>query len=314
MLVASELRKSYAGNEVVSGVTLRAEPGEIVGLLGPNGAGKTTTLSMICGLTTPSAGQVTVAGMPMGDGACPAKQRIGLVPQDLALYDELPARMNLETFGALYGLDRATVRARANAALELVGLADRAGEKVSKFSGGMKRRLNIACALLHDPDIVLCDEPTVGVDPQSRNAIFDNLEALRAKGKAIVYTTHYMEEAERLCDRLVIMDHGKVIADDTLAGLYRMLPASQSLTIELAEAENADAKAVDLDALEQVSGVKTAEQENGRLKVGLDDLGAVSPAVISALTARGHRIQSVSSGRASLESLFLNLTGRALRD
>ena len=307
MLEAKDLHKSYAGSPAVAGVSLQVTPGEIVGLLGPNGAGKTTTLSMICGLTTPDSGSVTVGGLPMGVGACPAKQRIGLVPQDLALYDDLPARMNLETFGALYGLDRATLRTRANQALELVGLSDRAGDKVSKFSGGMKRRLNIACALLHNPDIVLCDEPTVGVDPQSRNAIFDNLEALRAQGKAVLYTTHYMEEAERLCDRIVIMDHGRVIASDTLEGLYRMLPAAQSMTFEL------DGKA-DLDALLRIPGVKKAEQTNGTLTVGLDDLGDVAPAVVAALAAAGRRIQRVSSGRASLESLFLNLTGRELRD
>ncbi len=305
MLEAKALRKSYGGQEVVSGVSLQVNPGEIVGLLGPNGAGKTTTLSMICGLTTPDSGEVSVGGAAMGDGAAPAKRRIGLVPQDLALYDELPARMNLETFGALYGLDRATVRTRADAALELVGLSDRAKDKVSKFSGGMKRRLNIACALLHDPDVVLCDEPTVCVDPQSRNAIFDNLEALRARGKAVVYTTHYMEEAERLCDRVVIMDHGKVIASDTLEGLYRMLPSAQELIVEL------EGKA-DLAALQAIPGVRKAEQNNGRLTVGLDELGATAPAVISALA--GLRIQRVSSGRASLESLFLNLTGRELRD
>jgi len=307
MLEAKDLHKSYAGSPAVAGVSLQVTPGEIVGLLGPNGAGKTTTLSMICGLTTPDSGSVTVGGLPMGVGACPAKQRIGLVPQDLALYDDLPARMNLETFGALYGLDRATLRTRADQALELVGLSDRAGDKVSKFSGGMKRRLNIACALLHNPDIVLCDEPTVGVDPQSRNAIFDNLEALRAQGKAVLYTTHYMEEAERLCDRIVIMDHGRVIASDTLEGLYRMLPAAQSMTFEL------DGKA-DLDALLRIPGVKKAEQTNGTLTVGLDDLGDVAPAVVAALAAAGRRIQRVSSGRASLESLFLNLTGRELRD
>lgn len=307
MLSAQNLRKSYASREVVSGVSLAVHPGEVVGLLGPNGAGKTTTISMICGLTPPDQGSVSIDGLAVGDGASEAKRRIGLVPQDLALYEQLSARMNLETFGALYGLSGTLLKARTDAALELVGLADRAREKVANFSGGMKRRLNIACALVHDPDILLFDEPTVGVDPQSRNAIFDNLETLKARGKAIVYTTHYMEEAERLCDRVVIMDHGKVIADDTLAGLYKMLPAAQSLEIEL------DGK-VDIAALLREPGIKKAEQPNGRLTVGVDDLTATSAPVLSWLASHGHRINRVSSGRATLETLFLTLTGRQLRD
>ena len=225
MLVARDLWKSYGAKAAVSGVSIEAKAGEIVGLLGPNGAGKSTTVAMICGLARPDRGDVAIDGAPMGEDASPVKRRVGLVPQDISLFEDLSAQRNLELFGALYGQKGEGLKARAAAALELVGLADRAREKPATFSGGMKRRLNIACALVHDPDILVLDEPTVGVDPQSRNAIFDNLETLRGRGKALVYTTHYMEEAERLCDRVMIMDHGKVVANGTLAELRTMAPA-----------------------------------------------------------------------------------------
>ena len=203
----------------VNGVSFTLERGQLLGLLGPNGAGKTTTVSMIAGLATPDQGSITIGGARLSGDTDPAKRRIGLVPQDLALYDELSARANLQLFGALYGLSSSALKDAIARTLTLVGLADRASDKVKTFSGGMKRRLNLAAGLLHDPDILLLDEPTVGVDPQSRNAIFDNLEQLKANGKALLYTTHYMEEAERLADRIVVMDHGRVLADDTLSGL-----------------------------------------------------------------------------------------------
>jgi ABC-2 type transport system ATP-binding protein len=203
---------------------------------------------MIAALVTPDRGEVLVAGQRLRGDTDPSKRRIGLVPQDLALYDELSARNNLRFFGALYDLNGAALDHAIAAVLELVELSDRARDLVKTFSGGMKRRLNLAAGLLHDPDILLLDEPTVGVDPQSRNAIFDNLEGLKGRGKALLYTTHYMEEAERLADRIVVIDHGKVIADDTLDGLHARVPAT------------------------------------------------------------------VGGGRATLETVFLTLTGRSLRD
>jgi ABC-2 type transport system ATP-binding protein len=221
MLEAINLRKSFGTLVAVDDVSLRIAKGETVGLLGPNGAGKTTTVSMLCGLTTPDRGTVGIDGRTLSGDTDPGKRKIGLVPQDLALYDELSARDNLRFFGALYGLAGADLERALTSVLATVGLAERAKDRVKVFSGGMKRRLNLAAGLLHDPDILLLDEPTVGVDPQSRNAIFDNLEALKSRGKALLYTTHYMEEAQRLADRIVIMDHGKVIADDTVAGLTR---------------------------------------------------------------------------------------------
>jgi len=247
MLEIRHLRKSFGPLVAVDDVSFAVERGRLVGLLGPNGAGKTTTVSMIAGLLTPDRGDVLVGGARLAGDTDPKKRRIGLVPQDLALYDEMSARANLRFFGALYGLSGAALDKAIASALDLVGLADRIHDRVSTYSGGMKRRLNLAAGLLHDPDILLLDEPTVGVDPQSRNAIFDNLELLKSRGKALLYTTHYMEEVERLADRIVVVDHGRVIADDTLAGLQS-------------------------------------------------------------------RVAGVGGGRATLETVFLTLTGRSLRD
>ncbi len=247
MLDIKNLRKSFGSLVAVDDVSFSLAKGQLVGLLGPNGAGKTTTVSMIAGLVTPDRGEVLIAGHRLAGDTDPAKRRIGLVPQDLALYDELSARDNLRFFGALYSLTGRALDEAIAKALELVELADRARDRVKTFSGGMKRRLNLAAGLLHDPDILLLDEPTVGVDPQSRNAIFENLETLKSRGKGLIYTTHYMEEVERLADRIVVMDHGKVIAEDTLDGLQS-------------------------------------------------------------------RVAGVGGGKATLESVFLTLTGRSLRD
>jgi ABC-2 type transport system ATP-binding protein len=265
---------------------------------------------MLCGLVKPDAGIVSIDGHALAGDRDPAKQRIGLVPQDVALYDELTASDNLRFFGALYGLHGPALERTMTDALTFMGLADRARDRVHTYSGGMKRRLNIAASLLHDPAILLLDEPTVGVDPQSRTSIFDTLESLRAKGKALLYTTHYMEEAERLCDRIVIVDHGKVIANDTLAGLYRLLPALNRLVIEL-DGEAADGLA---DALGRVPNVRSTAVHDRRLTVDVDDLSAGSAAVLGFLAARRVPIAHVASERGNLETVFLSLTGRTLRD
>ena len=277
VLAADRLRKSYGAQVAVADVSFEVSAGEILGLLGPNGAGKSTTVGMIAGLLKPDTGEVRIHGAPLAGDTDPTKRKIGLVPQDLALFDELPARENLRFFGSLYGMGGASLDTAITSGLDFVGLGDRARDKVKTFSGGMKRRLNLAAGLLHDPEIVLLDEPTVGIDPQSRNAIFDNLEALRARGKALVYTTHYMEEVERLCERIVIVDHGRVIAADTVKGLYGRLPPSRRLTVELVEAPT-DAT---LAALRAVPGVGA-----------IDGAGA----------------------RGDLETVFLALTGRTLRE
>ncbi|HMH52943.1 MAG TPA: ABC transporter ATP-binding protein [Candidatus Acidoferrum sp.] len=229
MLVARNLGKTFGRIAAVDGVSLKLAPGELLGLLGPNGAGKSTTVALLAGLLRPDRGEVLVDDHRLVGDADPVKRRIGLVPQEVALYDELTARDNLRFFGGLYGFRGAVLERVIASGLELVGLADRARDRVATYSGGMKRRLNLAAGLLHDPDILLLDEPTVGVDPQSRHAIFENLQALKRRGKAILYTTHYMEEAERLSDRIVVMDHGQVIAADTLAGLQRDHPGARDL-------------------------------------------------------------------------------------
>jgi ABC-2 type transport system ATP-binding protein len=216
MLRVENLTKRYGQRVAVNAISFSIDQGETVGLLGPNGAGKTTAIAMISGIARPDGGDVTLGGLSIKQNAIALKRRVGLVPQDLALYDELSAWSNLQLFGGLHGLGAAQLRPRAEAALSLVGLTDRSKDRVGTFSGGMKRRLNIAAALLHDPDLILLDEPTVGVDPQSRNAIFENLEELKRRGKTLLYTTHYMEEAERLCDRVLILDHGRILADDTV--------------------------------------------------------------------------------------------------
>lgn len=313
MLEAQELHKTYGERAVVAGMSIRLVPGQIVGLLGPNGAGKSTTVSMLSALVAPTRGGLRLDGQALdtasAGGQAMLKRRLGLVPQDLAIYEDLSATHNLRLFGALYGLTGARLDTRVAAALELVGLADRALDRPSTFSGGMKRRLNIACALVHDPDILLFDEPTVGVDPQSRNAIFDNLEALRRSGKALLYTTHYMEEAERLCDRVVIMDHGRQVAEGTVDALVRSLPVQAMLDLGLDSA----APAATLDALRQQPGVTQVDATATGLRVSLVDL-AHAGAVLEHLARTGSTLRSVHSQRAGLEDVFLALTGRQLRD
>jgi len=309
MLEARSLSKRYGAIVAADRVSFTAGPGEMLGLLGPNGAGKTTTVSMVAGLLEPDAGEVLIDGRRCASDTDPVKRTVGLVTQDLALIEELPALDNLLFFAALYDLDRASARRAAEEALAFVGLTDRARDKVAAFSGGMKRRLNLAAALLHDPAIVLLDEPTVGVDPQSRNAIFENLEALKRRGKTLVYTTHYMEEAERLCDRIVVIDHGRVIADDSLKGLYRLMPASNLVVIELE-----DGASPDLDGLRSVRGVTSADSTGGMLKVGVTSLAPTTASVLQWLADHGHPYRHVVTERADLETVFLALTGRTLRD
>lgn len=303
------LMKRYGALQAVDGITFSVSRGETLGLLGPNGAGKTTTVSMIAGILKPDSGEIRLEGHALRGDTDPVKHRIGLVPQELALFEQLSARGNLETFGGLYGLSGSGLKRAVAAQLELVGLADRAAEPVSTFSGGMKRRLNLAAALLHEPKLLILDEPTVGVDPQSRNALFDNLETLKKAGLTLIYTSHYMEEVERLCDRIVIMDHGRVLKDNTLAELHRELPVANVLKIECIGALEPW-----LAELQQVDGVLSLERENGALSIGLGELGAGSAAVLTWLHQRGIVINHVSSERASLETIFLNLTGRSLRD
>jgi ABC-2 type transport system ATP-binding protein len=309
-LVADRLQKKFGATTAVAEVTFAAAPGEVLGLLGPNGAGKSTTISMLAGLMRPDGGSVHIDGIPLGTGADPTKRRLGLVTQEIALIDELPARMNLEFFGGLYGLTGRLLAGRIAAALELTSLGDRAADVPKEFSGGMRRRLNIACALLHEPQILLLDEPTVGVDPQSRNAIFDTIEALAGAGRTMVYTTHYMEEVERLCDRVVIIDHGRVLADDTLTGLLAGAPVSNTLTLKYDVSPDGAA----LEEIKNLPGVIRVDLAGPELSVSATDLGTAAPRVLERLAARGFSCQELTSRRANLEDVFLALTGRTLRD
>ena len=311
-LKVTGLSKSFAGRLAVDGVSFTVAAGQTLGLIGPNGAGKSTTVSMLCGLLKPDRGEILLDGQPVSHGNSAAKHKIGLVPQELAIYDDLAARENLKLFGALYGLSGDLLKQRCQAALELVALSDRAGDKPSTFSGGMKRRLNIAAALLHDPQLLILDEPTVGVDPQSRNAIFDSLETLKRQGRSLIYTSHYMEEVERLADHIVIIDHGKVIANETPEELYRRLPSQAALSIELGDIE-AMALATLLEGIKARPGVGTVHSNGSNLRIAL---GAADEALtmLEWLTAQGCRPRHFATARTDLEEIFLTLTGHSLRD
>jgi ABC-2 type transport system ATP-binding protein len=310
MLSLANLSKRFGDRMAVNDVSFEVTKGQTLGLLGPNGAGKTTTLSIMSGLLQPDGGTVTFDGRAVRPGDGFFKRRVGLVPQDLALYEELTAWQNLELFAGLYRLDAATFRERAADALTLVELNERRHHKVSTFSGGMKRRLNIAAALLHDPELLLLDEPTVGVDPQSRNAIFENLTELKRRGKTLVYTTHYMEEAERLCDRIVIIDHGQVIANDTVHGLYRRLPPSQTILLQI----DAPVDAQIIATLTQLPLVSAAVAVPQGLQIESTDFSFCLGPALSVLSGAGIRVAAVQAGGANLEDVFIHLTGHALRD
>lgn len=296
MIHAAGLRKSFGALVAVADVSFDVHAGEIFGLLGPNGAGKTTTIHMLCGLLRPDAGAITIAGQS-DPTRSDVRARIGIAPQSLSLYDQLTAEENLRFFGRLYGLGGAALQQRIERALEFVELADRRRSRVRTFSGGMKRRLNLACALVHDPRVILLDEPTVGVDPQSRNHLFQRIEQLRAEGRTILYTTHYMEEAQRLCDRVAIIDHGKLLAIDTVDAL---ITAHGGRSLILAEFERPPA---DLGTLPgRLDGLHW-RMESER---PLEDVGR--------LVGGGAALRTLNVTRPDLESVFLNLTGRSLRD
>jgi ABC-2 type transport system ATP-binding protein len=294
------LGKDYGERAAVKSVDLAVERGEILGLLGPNGAGKTTTISMACGVITPSRGTVTIAGVPLSDRR--AKAGLGLVPQDLALYEDLTGAQNLSYFGSLYGLRGAPLAERVAWALDVVGLADRAKDRVKRYSGGMQRRLNIAAGLLHKPELLILDEPTVGVDPQSRNHIFETVRALRAGGMTVIYTSHYMEEVEALCDRVAIMDAGAIISLGTVAELVAA-HAGKGVEVEVAG---------DVDAAARAAEQHGAVARDGN-KLRVEPSGGLAP-VIAAIEATGAKIARIESRQANLETAFLALTGRALRD
>ena len=309
LLVCTDLHKRYKDITAVDGVSFHIDRAETYGLLGPNGAGKTTTISMVCGLLERDGGSVSVAGLPMAIETTEAKALIGYVPQDLAIYPDLSARENLRFFGKLQRLTGRRLDERVTAVLELTGLTERADDRTDAYSGGMKRRLNIGIGLLHEPQLLVLDEPTVGVDPQSRNAILEAVDELRQGGMAILYTTHYMEEAERLCDRIGIIDGGHILAEGTRRELIATVGQLDRVT--LAATGSLQAAAGALAALEEV---EAASISDGAIEVTAQGARTILPQVIATATGAGARINSVEVTEPDLEAVFLHLTGKALRD
>jgi ABC-2 type transport system ATP-binding protein len=309
MIEINGLVKRYGQRAAVDGVSFSVREGEIFGLLGPNGAGKTTTLSILSTLLEPDAGQVSIGSFDLAREAARIKPLIGYVPQELALFPTLSAWDNLAFFGRIYRLSGPVLKERINAVLDLVGLRDRAGDAVKTFSGGMQRRLNIAVGLIHQPRILFLDEPTVGVDPQSRIFIFEHVESLKAEGMTVLYTTHYMEEAERLCDRVAIMDRGQVLALDTTQNLIRLLGGGV-IYAGLA----ADAMETTLPAIQALPHVRAASLQDGRLKIETEDARPALLELIELCQTYAVPILSLEMLEPHLESVFLHLTGKRLRD
>ncbi len=309
ILVVQDLHKAYGDIQAVGGISFQIARGEIFGLLGPNGAGKTTTVSILTGLLEPDRGQISVDGISFQKMPRAVKARIGLVPQDLAIYPALSALDNLLFFGRLYGLQGKRLRERVETVLEIVHLTPRAKDPVHTFSGGMKRRLNIAVGLLHEPELLFLDEPTVGVDPQSRNAIFESVEALNRAGLTILYTTHYMEEAQRLCHRVAIMDQGQIIALDTPAALIRQW--GSGLIVAGLPEEAAEGL---IRHLEHWPAVKSVRRRDGRLYLDTLHTQEALMALLDTTNRLGLPLRSLEILEANLEAVFLHLTGKRLRD
>jgi ABC-2 type transport system ATP-binding protein len=304
-----DLRKHFGDVQAVRGVSLDVPAGEIFSLLGPNGAGKSTLISMLAGLLVPTDGDATIMGHSIRTEPESAKAALGVVPQDIALYPDLSARENLTFWGKMYGLRGAALKARVDEVLEIIGLADRQKDRIARYSGGMKRRVNIGVALLHKPPVVIMDEPTVGIDPQSRRHILDNVKELNGQGMTVLYTTHYMEEAAELSHHIAIMDMGQVIARGTHDELIRLVGEQTRIDLTL----NAEAGRV-LAAWQATDGVSRVDATDGRVTVLVDDSNRVLPRLFDAASRAGVRITSVDIREPNLEAVFLHLTGRALRD
>ncbi|HEY0641911.1 MAG TPA: ABC transporter ATP-binding protein [Nocardioides sp.] len=309
VLVVDSLVRRFGDLVAVDDVSFRIAPGETYGLLGPNGAGKTTTISMVAGLIAADAGTVTVAGMPMTPRTTEPRRHVGLVPQELAIYPDLSARENLRFFGRLQGLRGAELDRRAEEVLDLIGLTERAKDRTKEYSGGMKRRLNIGIGLLHKPTLLILDEPTVGVDPQSRNAILESVEALSVEGMAVLYTTHYMEEAERLCDRIGIIDSGRLQAEGTRQELIRLTGGVD--TIKLGGTGDLAGAA---EELRLIRGVERVDTERRSATLTVKDAPALVAQVVGTTTSYGVTLTAVEILQPDLESVFLHLTGKGLRD
>jgi ABC-2 type transport system ATP-binding protein len=311
ILTTIDLRKSFGQVEAVRGISFHVLEGEIFSLLGPNGAGKTTTISMLSGLLAPTGGTATIAGHDIGRDSLAARKIIGVVPQEIALYEELTGRQNLSFWGQMYDMGGKALKERMEEVLAIAGLSERANERVETYSGGMKRRLNIAAGLLHQPKVLFMDEPTVGIDPQSRRRILDTVKGLRDEGMTVLYTTHYMEEAEELSDRVGIIDHGRLIALGNQKELTRLVGEQESLKLHPAEGHDSAALA---QLMGDVPGVLAAGRLNGEVILTVEEAEAALPGVIAAANQAEVRIRSIDIQEPNLEAVFLHLTGRALRD
>jgi ABC-2 type transport system ATP-binding protein len=309
IIEAQSLVKRYGTAEAVKGLSFAIRQGEIFGFLGPNGAGKTTTISMLSCLMEPSAGTASVAGYDVVKASSEVKRRIGLVPQELALYDTLSACDNLDYFGRIYGLHGRDLRRRVDEVLEMVGLSERARAAVKTYSGGMKRRLNIAAGLLHHPEVLFLDEPTVGVDPQSRNAIFEHVEQMRDAGMTILYTTHYMEEAERLCNRVAIIDEGRIVALDT----PRKLIADLGEGIIHLGVANGMTDGI-LGRIRALPEVKNVARFDGKVRVEAARAQATLIRLLELFNSTDTDVTALEVLEPNLETVFLHLTGKRLRE
>jgi ABC-2 type transport system ATP-binding protein len=303
------LRKEYDGLVAVDDVSFTAEPGGIFGLLGPNGAGKSTTIGCISGLLSPTAGRVHVQGHDVAREPRAAKSRMGIVPQEIALYEDLPAEENLRFWGEAYGLRGSKLADRVRVVLETVGLLDRGGDRVETFSGGMKRRLNFGCGIVHEPEVLLLDEPTVGVDPQSRVRLLDLVREQATAGVCVLYTTHYMEEAETLCDRLAILDRGTIIAEGTMEELRGSM--GERDLVRLSGTFDPDAV---LEAGRSMADVEIVAAGSDQVALAVSGASRRLPELLAAVTATGGEVRETTVTRPSLESLFIRLTGKELRE
>lgn len=306
MLKIKQVDKHFGNINALININLEIAEGEFFGLLGPNGAGKSTLMNIIAGFLPPDSGYVEINGKTLSINDLVIRKNIGYVPQEISLYLELNALQNLKIFGSLYDLNGSELDKKIDEVLELVQLTDRKKDRVNEYSGGMKRRLNLAASLLHDPPILLCDEPTVGVDPQSRNAIFDMLNRLNQKGKTVLYTTHYMEEAERLCSRLAIIDNGKIIAGGSLLDLINILEKKETIKIQKT--------ALTLSKLPIISSIGKLTEFDFYYEMIPDESFSQHSKIYTALEEAGIPNQFIQISRASLEDVFLNITGRSLRD
>lgn len=310
MLKVEKLIKQYGDFTAVDGVSFAAGEGRIFGLLGPNGAGKSTSINCISGLLQPTSGRISVTGFDIVKDAKKAKASLGIVPQELALYEDLPAIENLKYWGQAYGLRGAALDGRVREVLDHIGLADRAKDLPKEFSGGMKRRLNFGCGIIHKPKVLLLDEPTVGVDPQSRQRLFEMVEAERDAGACVLYTTHYMEEAERLCDSLAIIDHGKIIAEGTIDGLKAKLGARDILQLSGDFPAGLGTKV----ASQGINDLSVISEAEGVVNLTLTAASQYLPEIFAAVTAAGGTVTETSLRSPNLETLFLLLTGKELRE